>query len=512
MKAHILLILAVMALPLTTVGASTITYSEEVYGTLQAAVDAASPGDTLLLPEGLIEGPVTVDKPLTIIGVGEKSTLFTYDGPSVMTIRSGNVTVNKVLFLLCNTGILVEDTGAASIEDCFFVENAVGVDIREGTGHTIRGNLFINNVACGAILQNVKESIVEDNQFNFSQPSEWPDIENLLGSVSGTGRFGLKLLGSGNLTITGNTFHDIGDCIYVGNSRSCVIAGNRFHASTVGLSIRDSTYNVVEDNEGYETEELMLLWLSSFNNVTGNTNHDGILSRDVESDNIYLLNGVNLTGRNFILETFKPGLEASVWPLSEALNITLFPDPVTESAWATVRVNTSEIHEDAIPGSLGFYDASGQIICQATVSNHSAVIEYSVEDRAMLFFAKKVDDEAPHASAGTDITSIINEAVSFDASASWDNFGIMEYRWSFGDGVTSVGENTVHAYSETGVYSVKLMVFDVAGNLGEDTITVTVLTDEETGEKTNINFWFILAVGTIILSIGAYFIYTRITK
>jgi hypothetical protein len=79
MRSYILLLLAALILPLATVGASTVTYSEQVIGTLQEAVDAASPGDTLLLPEGLIEGPVTVDKPLTIIGAGDKSMLFTYE-------------------------------------------------------------------------------------------------------------------------------------------------------------------------------------------------------------------------------------------------------------------------------------------------------------------------------------------------------------------------------------------------------------------------------------------------
>ncbi|TRO49560.1 PKD domain-containing protein [Candidatus Bathyarchaeota archaeon] len=511
MRSYILLLLAAMILPLATVGASTVTYSEQVFGTLQAAVDAANPGDTLLLPEGIIEGPVTVDKPLTIIGAGEKSMLFTYDGPSVMIINSGGVTVSKVTFLLCNTGILVEEAGAVSIEDCFFVENAVGVDIRGGAGHTLKGNSFINNVACGAILQNVEEATVEGNYFNFSQPAEFPDIQSLLGGEAGPNRIGLKLLGVSNLTVTGNTFHDIGRCVYMGNSLDCIISDNSFRSSTVGLSLKDSTYNVVEDNVGYETGELMFLWLSSFNNMSGNLNQGGVLSRDVESINLYEFDDLNLSGLNFILETGEPQLGPIFQPLSEAYNITLLPDPVTESAWARISVNTTDLHEDAIPGSLGLYDASGRLISQATISDQNTVIEYSVKDRATLVLAKKVDSEAPTAIAGTDIAGKVDEALGFDASASTDNLGIAEYRWSFGDGVESTGVKVAHAYSAPGVYTARLKVVDVAGNQSEDTVSVTVQAEEEAEENIGFNLWYVVAA-VIILSIGGYIFYTQMSR
>ena len=508
MRSYILLLLAAMILPLATVGASTVTYSEQVFGTLQAAVDAASPGDTLLLPEGIIEGPVTVDKPLTIIGAGEKSMLFTYDGPSVMIINSGGVTVSKVTFLLCNTGILVEETGAVSIEDCFFVENAVGVDIRGGAGHTLKGNSFINNVACGAILQNVEEATVEGNYFNFSQPDDQPDIQSLLGNSPGLSRIGLKLLGSSNLTVTGNTFHNIDRCMYMGNSLDCVIADNSFHNSTVGLSMRDSTYNILEDNKGYETEELLFLWLSSYNNITGNTNQGGALSRDVDSSNLYLLHGVNVTGRNFILEAGEPSLDPIFEPLSDALNVTLLPDPVTESAWARIVVNSTKLHGDAVTGSVGLYDPSGRMITGAEVVNQRTVIDYSVQGGVELVLAKKVDSVAPVAVAGADATGVVDEAVSFDASASTDDLGIAEYRWSFGDGVESMGVRVAHQYGEQGVYTARLVVVDAAGNTGEDSVQVTII-DEEAEETGGYGMWPALVALLIVLSAGAYLLYRR---
>jgi parallel beta-helix repeat protein len=508
MRAHIFLLMAVMVLPLTTVGASTVTYSEELYGTIQGAVDAASPGDTLILPEGFYEGPIIVDKPLTIIGAGEKTSLFVYDEMSIMTIKSDSVSVNQVQFLFCNTAILVEETSSVSVENCFFVENAVGVDIRGGADHVIKGSHFINNVACGAILQGVQESSIEGNYFNFSQPDDQPDIQSLLGNSPGLSRIGLKLLGSSNLTVTGNTFHNIDRCMYMGNSLDCVIADNSFHNSTVGLSMRDSTYNILEDNKGYETEELLFLWLSSYNNITGNANQGGALSRDVDSSNLYLLRGVNVTGRNFILEASEPSLDPIFEPLSDALNVTLLPDPVTESAWAMIGVNSTELHGDAVTGSVGLYDPFGRMITGAEVVNQRTVLDYSVQGGVELVLAKKVDSVAPVAVAGSDATGMVDEAVSFDASASTDDLGIAEYRWSFGDGVESVGVRVAHQYGERGVYTARLVVVDAAGNTGEDSVQVTII-DEEAEKTGGDGMWPALVALLIVLSAGAYMIYRR---
>ena len=65
--------------------------------------------------------------------------------------------------------------------------------------------------------------------------------------------------------------------------------------------------------------------------------------------------------------------------------------------------------------------------------------------------------------------------IQFSAGDSYDNVGIVSYRWDLGDGTTRVGENIVHAYSEAGDFTVTLTVADEAGNEEKDTIKISVL-------------------------------------
>ena len=111
-----------------------------------------------------------------------------------------------------------------------------------------------------------------------------------------------------------------------------------------------------------------------------------------------------------------------------------------------------------------------------------ALLSYTVEKDSQLIMAKKVDSEGPVAVAGPDLTCGVNEAVSLDASGSSDNIGIVGYTWSLGDGLEVAGMRVAHRYHHPGVYTVVLRVVDAAGNIGEDSVLVTVtpVAEEET--------------------------------
>ncbi|MEM2971244.1 MAG: NosD domain-containing protein [Candidatus Bathyarchaeia archaeon] len=90
----------------------------------------------------------------------------------------------------------------------------------------------------------------------------------------------------------------------------------------------------------------------------------------------------------------------------------------------------------------------------------------------------KIDKTVPSANAGNNETIKVGETVTFDASVSTDNFGIINYEWDFGDGTTGIGITVNHTYTSPGTYNVTLTVKDVAGNIATDTIEVTVLSTE----------------------------------
>ncbi|MEW5747210.1 MAG: PKD domain-containing protein [Candidatus Thermoplasmatota archaeon] len=88
-----------------------------------------------------------------------------------------------------------------------------------------------------------------------------------------------------------------------------------------------------------------------------------------------------------------------------------------------------------------------------------------------------VDDEAPVADAGEAPTDVeAGETVTFNASGSSDNVGIVNFTWELTDAADVVlyGESADYAFSDAGEFLVTLTVRDAAGNSDTDTLTVSV--------------------------------------
>ena len=76
-----------------------------------------------------------------------------------------------------------------------------------------------------------------------------------------------------------------------------------------------------------------------------------------------------------------------------------------------------------------------------------------------------------------------NENISFNSDSSYDPDGtIINYTWSFGDGNFSYLKNPVHAYTDSGDYTVILKITD-NHNLSNVTITKSVIIDKEIATK-----------------------------
>jgi len=55
----------------------------------------------------------------------------------------------------------------------------------------------------------------------------------------------------------------------------------------------------------------------------------------------------------------------------------------------------------------------------------------------------------------------------------------LDYAWDFGDGTNASGKTANHSYAAPGVYTVTLTVTDLKGGVGTDTLTVTILSDNQ---------------------------------
>jgi len=107
----------------------------------------------------------------------------------------------------------------------------------------------------------------------------------------------------------------------------------------------------------------------------------------------------------------------------------------------------------------------------------SVTVQYKTKADLILAYSDSIilDATSPTANAGQDQTVNVGTTVSFDATASGDNFGIVSYEWNFDDGTSGTGNTTTHTYAKPNTYTVTLTVKDAAGNTATDVIMVTVV-------------------------------------
>jgi PKD repeat protein len=122
-------------------------------------------------------------------------------------------------------------------------------------------------------------------------------------------------------------------------------------------------------------------------------------------------------------------------------------------------------------------------------SDHAVVAVFTPIDDS-------VDDQPPIAEAGDDQSVAKNTDVTFDATSSSDNIGIVEYHWDFGDGTTDTGVTCTHRYTTAGSYTVTLTVIDAAEHSDVDTLQVTVSSDESIP---GFELWMLIPVIGIVL-------------
>jgi len=113
------------------------------------------------------------------------------------------------------------------------------------------------------------------------------------------------------------------------------------------------------------------------------------------------------------------------------------------------------------------------------------------------------DITSPVANIGEDQTIQEGDTVTFDASNSTDNIGIVNYSWTFSannETITLYGVTATYKFQEAGEYEVTLIVKDAAGLTDTDTITITV-EEEESAWTAFVKYWWITAI--IIVAIAA---------
>jgi len=96
-----------------------------------------------------------------------------------------------------------------------------------------------------------------------------------------------------------------------------------------------------------------------------------------------------------------------------------------------------------------------------------------------------VTNNPPTAEISAPTEALVDEIVSFDASASTDSDGTIEsYDWDFGDGATSTGMMVDHNYDTIDIFTINLIITDDAGATSTASVDINIIADSDPATTT----------------------------
>lgn len=281
-------------------------------GSLAAAIAGAQPGDMLVLTDGAYDGPVTIDRPLTITGPRGAVVNGLKQG-SVVTIAASDVTLTG--FTVTGSGRINQDLDAgvkivqgadrARVEKLLVTDNMHGIDVHGGRDTIVSGNEItgtrsarMNERGNGIYVWNSPGTLLQDNiirygrdgifsnasadsiyrrnimrdlrfavHFMYTRNTEVSDnisIGNHLGFAImfsnrakilnnlslGDREHGLMLNYANNADVSGNLVRGgTKKCLFIYNAHKNLVWGNRFESCGIGIHFTaGSEKNVLTGN------------------------------------------------------------------------------------------------------------------------------------------------------------------------------------------------------------------------------------------------------------------------
>ncbi|RCV64848.1 CASH domain-dontaining protein [Methanophagales archaeon] len=243
-KLAILVIIFAMSLVLSAVvpaSAETLSVDGSNFTVIQAAVDIASAGDTILVYPGVYYENVVVNKPVTLRGI---------DRPIVDANGNGNA------ITLCADGITIEGFNVTNSGSRW---GDVGIKVTSNS-NIVTGNNVRNNAHGIHIYKACSNTITNNN-------------------VCSSKYYGIALFASSINAITDNDISENDHAIDLYSSGSNTITNNNVHNNSYGIRLDESSGNNITDNTvSSNNYDGVRFQYSDNNKIARNTvsnNHDG---------------------------------------------------------------------------------------------------------------------------------------------------------------------------------------------------------------------------------------------
>ncbi|HMA14425.1 MAG TPA: nitrous oxide reductase family maturation protein NosD [Kiloniellaceae bacterium] len=258
---------------------------------LQAAVEAAQPGDVLRLLPGEHAGPLVIDRELALVGEAGAAVVGPGKG-SVITLTVPGVRIEGLTIRGSGTDLPAMDSGILAT--------------RKAPQAVIRGNRFEGNLF-GVYLHGAAGSRVEGNvmvgrrDLRLSEAGNGVSIWNAPGAaVVGNdvryGRDGIFVTTSRDVLFQDNRFADLRFAIHYMYTQDSRVIGNRSERNHVGWAIMFSDRLEIRDNVSLgDRDHGLMLNAANESSITGNLVRDG----GEKCVFIYNANKNDITGNRF---------------------------------------------------------------------------------------------------------------------------------------------------------------------------------------------------------------------
>ena len=525
----------------------------EAYPTIQAAINAAQLGYTILVSAGTYLENVVVNKTISLVGENRSSTII--DGGGVGHVV--NVTANDVIV----TGFTLRNSG----------DTSSGVILDASRNTTISGNVIMNSFFAVWLQNSADNSVVSNTFFNntdgvYMAYSTGNVVE---GNIVANNTEGIRLEWFSNSNVfCGNVIVNNTDGIFVGDSINNNINGNFIANNTEGLFLNHAGFCTIYENAIANNTEGIFSFVSNgsvfyrnnfFNNTSqvfsyNSTNDvwDNGAEGNFWSDNVVEdLNGDGISDIPYVIDAnntdYHPLFEPWEWErifdvvwLGTTYKVAILSNSTVgreHSFGFHFLTYSREIHFNVTgpSGKVGFFNVTvpkqlllgiswrWQVFLSGVNKTDNAIpfenathvslaLTYGLTTQNVKIINEpSTDIFPPVADAGSNQTVRVGDLVTFNASGSFDNVGIVSYGWDFGDGnVTTVSVPIItHVFVESGTYTVRLVVKDAVGNSASDTVIVTVLVRPET-----FPWWtvVIVVVVGVFLAGGVFFFWRKRRK
>ncbi|GAX89589.1 ABC transporter substrate-binding protein [Effusibacillus lacus] len=261
---------------------------------MQSMIDRAKPGETIVVPSDLYEGPIVITKSLTIkpegdvriAAKGEQPALLIHasqvevSGLTIIDPRNNPEQVvvllkgfnNKLRNLKISTrgiglklegasgsileDIRIEGTADPQAGDTSFMNQGNGIDLFDSHDNVIRG-AFLLGVQDGIYLEKSHRNEIADSRVENSRYAihvMYAEDTDIRRNESVRNVTGAMVMEADRTEINGNRFikssdnvHSQGILLY--EAANSVVTGNRIEGNRVGLYVEQSASNDISDNQ-----------------------------------------------------------------------------------------------------------------------------------------------------------------------------------------------------------------------------------------------------------------------